>query len=121
VSGSGTAQSRQRQEKDKANTKCPSASAIDEADHSPTLSSIPKPKASTESRTLPQSNRQRINTDSGLFYWRAMLGPEECGEQCLAQITSRLAQPWPENSEEAVKENLDTEYQVIKQLPYNSM
>jgi len=60
-------------------------------------------------------------TDSGsiLTYGRARLGPEECGEQCLAQITSRLAQPWPENSEEAVKENLNTEYQVIKQLQLN--
>lgn len=44
-------------------------------------------------------------TDSGLLYWRARLGPEECGEQCLVHMTSCLAQSWPENSEEAVKEN----------------
>lgn len=56
-------------------------------------------------------------TDSGLLYWRARLGPEECGEQCLVHMTSCLAQSWPENSEEAVKENLETK----ESASYSSM
>ena len=126
---SGTAQSRQRQEKERKTRPIPNAPrrrrlmkqplrSFFACSNSPTLSNTPKPEAFIPATAAEQQTADQPLTPAYSIGMRGLV-LKNAEEQCLVHMTSCLAQSWPENSEEAVKENLNTEYQVIKQLQLN--